>query len=226
MKLLAVDTALGACSAVILDDEMVRGHAFEPMQRGHAERVAPMVQDVMLSSGLNLDAVDRLAVTVGPGTFTGQRVGYAFMRGLKLALGRPLIGITTLAAMAEAAMAQTGTGAAAVLHDARRDEVYLTLVTKAKTLSGDRLVSIAEAVDTILEFDNDLTEGLAVAGTASRHAAEILLSRGCKPVLSDIVAPDALWVARVAMSATEPETTPRPLYLRPPDARLPASPPR
>jgi tRNA threonylcarbamoyladenosine biosynthesis protein TsaB len=225
MKLLAVDTALGACSAAILDGELVLAHALETMERGHAERLAPMVQEVMSSSATGFDALDRLAVTVGPGTFTGQRVGYAFMRGLRLALGRPLIGITTLAAMAHAAMAQTGAGAAAVLHDAKRGEVYFLLVTKERVVVADRLVSLEEAVRTILEFYNDFGARLSVAGTAARQALDALQAQGCDCSPSDIVAPDALWVARLARIAPEPATVPRPLYLRPPDARLPSAPP-
>jgi tRNA threonylcarbamoyladenosine biosynthesis protein TsaB len=224
MKLLAVDTALGACSAAVLDGETVLSRAFEPMERGHAERLAPMVQEIMNSSGIGFAALERLAVTIGPGTFTGQRVGYAFMRGLRLALGRPLIGTTTLSAMAHAAMAETGAGAAAVLHDAKRGEVYFALATNEQMVVPDRLVSFEEAVRAILEFHNDFGGRLTVAGTAAQQAADALRAQGCDSVQSGIVAPDALWVARLAISAPEPETIPRPLYLRPPDARLPTPP--
>ncbi len=108
MKLLAVDTALGACSAALLDGDTVLAHRFEPMERGHAERLAPMVEEVMREAALPFTALDRLAVTTGPGTFTGQRVGLAFMRGLRVALKKPLIGVTSLAAMAAQAMDETG----------------------------------------------------------------------------------------------------------------------
>src|SRR5690242_21920622 len=97
------------------------------MARGHAEALAPMVEDTMRAAGTAFAALDRLAVTTGPGTFTGQRVGLAFMRGLRLALKRPLTGITTLEAMAAAAMAETGQSKAAAIHDARREEAYLLL---------------------------------------------------------------------------------------------------
>lgn len=224
MKLLAVDTALGACSAAVVDGETVLAHAFEPMERGHAERLAPMVWDAMSNAGMGFAALERLAVTVGPGTFTGQRVGYAFMRGLRLALGLPLIGITTLSAIAKAAMAETGSGAAAVLHDAKRGEVYFALSTSEKNLVPDRLVSFDEAVRTIVELGSNFGASLAVAGTAARPATDALKALSCDIVISEIVAPDALWVARVAIAAPEPRTIPRPLYLRPPDARLPAAP--
>src|SRR5258708_35827499 len=108
MKILAVDTALGACSVALLDGNNVLAHIFEAMDRGHAERLAPMVEETMEKAGADFSALDRLGVTIGPGTFTGQRVGLAFMRGLRLALRLPLTGVTTLEAMATAAMAECG----------------------------------------------------------------------------------------------------------------------
>ena len=224
MKLLAVDTALGACSAALLDGETVLAHALEPMERGHAERLAPMVREVMNAAGIGFETLDRLAVTTGPGTFTGQRVGYAFMRALRLALGRPLVGITTLSAMAQAAMAEAGKDAAAVLHDAKRGEVYFLLAAKEQVTISDRLVSFDEAVHAIEERYNYSYAGLVVAGTGARPAADALKVHGRDVAISEIAAPDALWVARLAMTASEPAAIPRPLYLRPPDARLPVTP--
>jgi tRNA threonylcarbamoyl adenosine modification protein YeaZ len=100
VRILAVDTALGACSCAVLEDTNVHAHRFTVMERGHAEALAPMVEDAMRESGIAFAELDRLAVTTGPGTFTGQRIGLAFMRGMRIALKRPLIGITTLEAMA------------------------------------------------------------------------------------------------------------------------------
>src|SRR5580658_4603040 len=104
--LLAVDTALGACSVALLEGDEVRAHIFEAMDRGHAERLAPMVDEAMTAANADFARLTRLAVTTGPGTFTGQRVGLAFMRGLRVALKKPLIGITTLEAMAFATGAE------------------------------------------------------------------------------------------------------------------------
>ncbi len=120
MKILAVDTALGACSVALLEGESVAAHRCVAMERGHAEALAPMVEEAM--AGHDFASLERLGVTTGPGTFTGQRVGLAFMRGLKVALGIPLAGVTTLAAMAAQAKAECGTARAIALHDARRDE--------------------------------------------------------------------------------------------------------
>src|SRR5215469_18736749 len=113
MNILAVDTALGACSVAVLADDQVLAHRLEFMERGHAEALAPMVEQAMRDAGVGFPALDRLGVTVGPGTFTGQRVGLAFMRGMRLALGRPLIGITSLEAMAFQATEETGVALAA-----------------------------------------------------------------------------------------------------------------
>src|SRR6185312_2218624 len=138
--LLAVDTALGACSVAVLDGEKIRAHECVEMARGHAEALAPMVARAM--TGIAFDALDRLAVTTGPGTFTGQRVGLAFMRGLRIALKRPLIGVTTLEAMAAAVKAKR----AATIHDAKRDEAYLLLWENGQTVFEPAVMPFAQAI--------------------------------------------------------------------------------
>lgn len=215
MKILAVDTALGACSAALLEEDRVLAHRFAAMERGHAEALAPMVEEVMREAGLAFPALDRLAVTVGPGTFTGQRVGLAFMRGLRVALGKPLAGVTSLAAMAEQARAETGISCAAAIHDARRDEVYLEVL--APPLSA-RLLTFAQACSAL----GGLQGKIVLAGTAAARAAEALQTTELETQVSNIVAPDAVWVARLAARMEPGEAPPRPLYLRAPDAKLPA----
>jgi tRNA threonylcarbamoyladenosine biosynthesis protein TsaB len=217
MKILAVDTALGACSAAVLDGDAVHAHRLEPMERGHAEALAPMVQAVMREAALKFAELDRLAVTTGPGTFTGQRVGLAFMRGLRIALKRPLIGVTTLHAMAAAAMDEIGAEFGAALHDAKRGEVYSGLYSCNETLLEPALLPFDSAVSAIRARVRG--QLLALVGTASAAAAEALAADAH---VTSIVHPDALWVARLAQHVPEPAGAPRPLYLRPPDARLPA----
>jgi len=221
MKILAVDTALGACSAAVLDGEIILARRFELMERGQAECLAPMVRDAMEEAALAFGSLDRLGVTIGPGSFTGQRVGYAFMRGLRLALKRPLIGVTTLAAMAQEALAETGAQGAAVLHDARRGEVYVSAVINGSWVPA-RLATLEVAMRTVLDAAGELEGPLAFAGTAGPIAAQSWRAQGRAAVETDISAPDALWVARLALAEPEPDSVPRPLYLRPPDARLPA----
>lgn len=223
MKILAVDTALGACSVAVTDDDAVLAHRFVVMARGHAEALAPMVEAAMAEAGVAFSALDRLAVTTGPGTFTGQRVGLAFMRGMRIALARPLIGVTTLEAMAAAALAETDAPVAAALHDARRGEVYLEAVTRDAPLLPVQVQTFDDAIALLKNALSPFAK-VALAGTAGEAGAEALNAVGVKAVVSSVVQPDALWVARLARLAPETERPPRPLYLRPPDARLPARP--
>jgi tRNA threonylcarbamoyladenosine biosynthesis protein TsaB len=211
VKILAVDTALGACSVALLDGDKTLAHIFEPMDRGHAERLAPMVDEAM--RGVEFSSLARLAVTVGPGTFTGQRVGLAFMRGLRLALQIPLAGTTTLQVMAMAAAAQTGLPKAAAIHDARRDEAYLLLKDAADIVLQPIVLPFDQAVARIRAFGP-----CALAGTGAAAAHDAL---GANHTLSSVRQPDALWVARQALQMPEPQSVPGPLYLRAPDAKLP-----
>jgi tRNA threonylcarbamoyladenosine biosynthesis protein TsaB len=219
MKILAVDTALGACSVAVVSGENVLSHRFEPMERGHAERLAPMVREVMQEAGLPFGGIDRLAVTTGPGTFTGQRVGLAFMRGLRVALRKPLVGITTLEAMLAQAMSATNSDAAAVLHHAKRNEAYCAGRIGAELVIPVSLVGLHEVADLLHEAYAG--RAITFAGSAAEEAARAYRIQDGRAQIVAVVAPDALWVARLARSATEPRDTPKPLYLRPPDARLP-----
>jgi tRNA threonylcarbamoyladenosine biosynthesis protein TsaB len=213
MRILAVDTALGGCSVALLDGEKILVHIFEAMDRGHAERLAPMVDEAMKRTGVEFPSLERLAVTTGPGTFTGQRVGLAFMRGLRLALKKPLTGITTLEAIAAAAQDETGKTKAAVIHDARREEAYLLLRDGDVVVQEPVVLPFQGAIERILAF------GLcALAGTGAESAVETL---GTDFKLSTVRQPDALWVARLAQRLPANTEAPGTLYLRAPDAKLP-----
>src|SRR6478609_5780043 len=102
MRILAIDTALEACSAAVLDTEAGRTIAGESidMARGHAEALMPLIARVMSDAQIDFSELGRIAVTVGPGSFTGMRVGIAAARGLALAAGRPAVGLSTLACYA------------------------------------------------------------------------------------------------------------------------------
>ncbi|MBV9062287.1 MAG: tRNA (adenosine(37)-N6)-threonylcarbamoyltransferase complex dimerization subunit type 1 TsaB [Alphaproteobacteria bacterium] len=225
MKILAVDTALGACSAAVLHDDTVLAHRLECMDRGHAEALAPMVQKVMRDAALQFSELDRLAVTTGPGTFTGQRVGLAFMRGLRIALKRPLLGVTTLEAMAVAAMDEWHASASAVLHDAKRGEVYAGLFTRDGTVLEPMLLRLEEFLEAfrpkLAAIEN--AERIVFAGTASAAGCELYRAAGRECLTSTITYPDAGWVAQIALRKSDSGEVPRPLYLRPPDARLPSA---
>lgn len=218
MKLLAIDTALGACSVAIVDGDVVLAHRWVEMARGHAEALAPMVEDAMHEAALSFSQLERLAVTIGPGTFTGQRVGLAFARGLRVALKIPLIGVTTLEAMALAAMDEAHAPQACAIHDARRGEVYFALRGHA----GLKAVpAVAKFDDACAQIREQAQSGpLAFAGTAGEAAAENFRGSGGEAILTNVRQPDALWVARLGVSAPQDALVPAPLYLRPPDAKI------
>lgn len=216
MRVLAVDTALAACSVAILSGDVVLAHRFEEMERGHAEALAPMVEQAMGESGIEFSALDRLGVTSGPGTFTGMRVGLAFTRGLKLALKVPLIGVTSLFAMAKQAMEETGLACAASVHGARQEEVYFEIVHGSKS-DGPLLLPIREAAARVAKSVRD--EPVVLAGSAQSRL-RALIAGATNVVTSKVVVPDARWVARLAAAATEIGPVPKPFYLRPPAAKI------
>ena len=110
MLILAIDTALDACAAAVLDtaSSKVIAQESQAMKRGHAEALMPLIARVMKESGVAFDALDRIAVTTGPGSFTGLRVGLSAARGIALAAGKPVVGVTTLTAYAAPVVSESG----------------------------------------------------------------------------------------------------------------------
>ena len=208
MIVLGLDTCLNACSVAVLDGDRVLASRSDVMARGHQERLAPMVQAAMADAGLAFDRLERIGATVGPGSFTGLRVGVAFAKGLASALGRPAIGIGTLEALASEA---SGLVAAAI--DARRDQIYLQIFEDGAPLMAPDVLSLGTAAARLAELT--LARPLTLIGSGAPLLADaapgaaILMPEGC----------DARQVARLA--AARPVTAIRPLYLRAPDARLP-----
>src|SRR4249919_474450 len=110
MLILAIDTALDACAAAVLDTSASHLIAQEsqPMKRGHAEALMPLVARVMKASGVAFAELDRIAATAGPGSFTGLRVGLSAARGIALAANKPVVGVTTLTAFAAPIISENG----------------------------------------------------------------------------------------------------------------------
>ena len=132
MKILALDTSMGACSAAVLSGKELFARQ-EAMERGHAEALMPMVAEVLAEAEIRPAALDVIAATTGPGSFTGVRIAIAAARGLALVTGAKLFGIDSLSVMAKTALAEglaTG-GPYAVAVDARRGMLYLGLYDAA-----------------------------------------------------------------------------------------------
>jgi tRNA threonylcarbamoyladenosine biosynthesis protein TsaB len=219
---LAFDTAQGALSAAVRDGEGELAAIFEERTRGHAEALMPMLETVLAEAALGFAGLDALAVTVGPGTFTGLRVGLAAARGLALARGLPLVGVTTLEAVAAPVSAVAGEAVVAAF-DARRDEIYLQVFDDGLApLSPPLLVGLEAAMTHLPDAP------LVLVGTGSALLAEKLEMAGRTYRLADArPQPDASNIARLAVSRLAVEgpeafrVPPPPLYIRAPDAKLP-----
>ncbi len=217
MRLLAIDTALEACSAAVLDNEpaAIVAHESLAMTRGHAEALMPMISRVLLRARVAVGDLDRIAVTTGPGSFTGLRVGISAARGLALASGKPAVGVTTLNAFAAPYVAADRSLPVVVAIDARHEQVYLQVVgTAGRTLVQPRLVPLREALRVAA------AEGARVVGTAANLIASAWPPGVAPPSTVDQrMAPDIDWVARLGAIAALTGEPPKPLYLRAPDAQ-------
>lgn len=222
MLILAIDTALDACAAAVLDTGTSRIVAQESqaMQRGHAEALMPLIARVMQASGIAFTALDRIAVTTGPGSFTGLRVGLSAARGIALAAGKPVVGLTTLTAFAAPVVAENGAHPIISAVDARHDHVYFQAVGgDGSPLIKPRVAPIAEALEA-----SGLGSPLLV-GNAAQILADRWPSGAAAPVAVDPrPAPDITWVAWVGAAVTPEQAPARPYYLRAPDAKPPKDP--
>jgi tRNA threonylcarbamoyladenosine biosynthesis protein TsaB len=214
MRVLVVDTALGLCSAGGFEADADGAHALglrsEVMARGHSERLAGFARDAMVEGGLAFAALDRIGVTVGPGSFTGLRVGLAFAQGLGAALDRPVIGISTLDALA--ASAGTADEIAALI-DARRGQVYARFWRDGAATGPAEALSLEAAAERLAA----LGHGAVLAGSGAALFPDVL------PAARRLAfeGPDPAALARLTAAADPAAAPPRPLYLRAPDATPP-----
>lgn len=220
MLTLAWDTCLDACSVAIWrpGEGVLAAHA-EPMRQGHAERLMPMIAAVLAEAGAAPAQISDVAVTVGPGTFTGIRIGIAAARGLSLATGARVRAATSLALLAATARArlpaETRSRPLAVCLDARKGEVLLEIVPEraAGGLDGVRLLDPVAAATAVREAAPDallIGSGAALVAAAAGDRLEA--------VLVDLL-PEARHLGAVPLT---PVARPTPLYARPPDARPPS----
>lgn len=216
MRVLAIDTALEACSAAVFDT--ARGDVAAEslvMTRGHAEAIMPLIARVMDQANMEFGELDRIAVTSGPGSFTGLRVGISAARGIALAAGKPAIGLSTLVGFAAPLIAADDTQPVVAVIDARHEQVYLqTFGVGGRTLVAPRIASLREA----LRF---AAKGpCRIVGSAAALLAAAWPKGEPPPALIDQrSAPDIAWIARLGAVAAEGYGPPKPLYLRAPDAQ-------
>jgi tRNA threonylcarbamoyladenosine biosynthesis protein TsaB len=217
MLILAIDTALDACAAGVLDTDAGKLVAQQSLaiKRGHAEALMPLIARVMKEAGIAFTSLDRLAVTTGPGSFTGLRVGLSAARGIALAANKPAVGVTTLAAYAAPIISESGEHPVISAIDARHDQVYYQAVSgNGSPLIGPRIGPVEEALGASRFGAPHLV------GNAARMLADRWPPDTPPPVKVDTqAAPDIAWVAWLG-AAVSPNTAPaRPFYLRAPDAK-------
>lgn len=204
--ILAFDTSAAHCAAALLSGDRIVAEAWEPMEKGQAERLLPLCEEVLAQAGQGWRDLSALAVGTGPGNFTGVRIAVAAARGLALSLGIPAIGVTRLEALGHGLPRPV-----TVVEDARRGEIYLqeldggpqdarltTLSALPHECAGDRFTgSAAEAAAAA-------SGGIALLPAMPLHHA----------------------IARIAATRLgQPHPRPAPFYLRGADAAPPSDPP-
>ena len=210
MRALVLDTALGACQAGLFDGDRPLAVLKRPMEQGGMERIASLTRELMRAAGVGFDTVDRIGVTTGPGSFTGLRVGLAFAQGLGAALGRPVIGVSSLDALA-ASTVETGNVLATI--DARRGQVYARAFRDGAAMGAAEVLSLAAAA----ALAESLGPGLRLVGSGAALLADGLE----RPEVAPLAAPALTAIAVLTRAADPDAAPPRPLYLRAPDAKPP-----
>lgn len=216
---LAFDTACDACSVAVWHDGLLSAHEFAAMSRGQSEALLPMIERAMTAAAFEFADLAAIGVTVGPGAFTGLRIGLSAARAIALASGKPAVGVTTLEAIAAAQPPAAGSLIVAI--DAKREDLYIQQFAGG-VLWRPSGAPVAQLPAVVAPPAGPFA--IAGDGAARLYAALDADARGRVTLLADHALPDAAVVARLAAArllSGEAIVSPRPLYLRPPDAKLP-----
>lgn len=217
-SLLAIDTSQAACSIALWQEGAITAHRYLDMAKGHAEALIPMLDEMCADTDFRFEELDAFAVTVGPGTFTGLRVGLATARGFAVAMGKPCLGVTSLEAIAFPVRQEVAEGELiAACFDARRNEAYLQLFTSDLSPHTDpALISLDEMKELLPDVN------IVAVGTG----ASLVLQRAANArAAAASPLPDARSVASIAASRSADDALPpNPLYLRAPDAKVQTNP--
>jgi tRNA threonylcarbamoyladenosine biosynthesis protein TsaB len=206
MRVLAIDTALGVCTAAY-GEERLLAVCDEVMSRGHQERIGGLVREVMIDAGRTFGDLERIGVTIGPGSFTGLRIGLSFALGLGAALDIPVVGIPTLHALATSAGGWGGPLTAVI--DGRRGQVYRQRFMDHQPVDPPAALDVEGA-----RAEADIGPGRFIGDGALLIAPE-----GSEVRM--VTAPAAAALVRLTETLDPDEFPPKPLYLRAPDATPP-----
>jgi tRNA threonylcarbamoyladenosine biosynthesis protein TsaB len=215
MRILAMDTAAGACSVALWSDAVIVEQVKE-MQRGHAEALLPILVSIMRDADCAFQDLNLVAVTIGPGAFTGLRVGLAAARGIALAAGLPCLGVTTLEAIAEAIDWPTlANRPVLVALENKQGGVYAQVFQAGRALEPTSI----QTAHTLME--RFAGTQIVIAGDGSPMLAAALRAAGSDA--EEIAIPPYPTAGRVAALAARrwllgerPPARPAPIYLRPP----------
>jgi len=215
-SILALDSSGAACSVAFWAEGALRAHRYEAMPRGQSERLVPMVIEVMAEAGRRLDEVALFAATIGPGAFTGLRIGLATLRGLALAADRPMLGVTSFEAVASAIPEESGR-TLLVLLESKRAELYAQSFAPGPLAASEPLA--ISPGDLAARFAGGK---LLLAGDAVGRALPALAQADCDLRIASERGADAAAVAALAArrAGEAGKAPPAPLYLRPPDVTL------
>jgi len=228
--LLALDSTGNACSVAVWREGALVAHRLAEMTRGHGERLLPMVAEVMKAASIEMAALDAIAVTIGPGSFTGLRIGLAAARGLGLALARPVVGITSFLAVAAALPATLRDGREILVAiDTKRDDVFLQRFDSTlRMLAPARLMTVPEVIAQLPSGPLLLAgDGVAQLVPSLPRDRDIAIAPGPGHIeAAHFAGLVARLVARGGEAVEGPLRMPDPFYLRAPDVKLPGGPPR
>jgi tRNA threonylcarbamoyladenosine biosynthesis protein TsaB len=236
MKVLAIDTSTAVTAVAVLDGSVVRAEDNTKTEQRHGDVLLPRVQAVLAAAELQLADIELLAIGVGPGSFTGLRVGLATVKGLGFALQKPVRGVSSPEAIASAALERAPQ--VVVLLDAFKGEVYAAVFRRGQGDAVDALAvtplfhaSPVEAAARALAALDPTAAALVCGDGARRYEAEIMAVLGARAQLAppELDAPEGSWVARLGLrdfgrNGPADLAALEPTYVRDSDARLPDRP--
>ncbi|MEN5247588.1 tRNA (adenosine(37)-N6)-threonylcarbamoyltransferase complex dimerization subunit type 1 TsaB [Brucella pseudintermedia] len=215
MKILALDTAASWCSVAVYDSDgdVMLADMSENIGKGHAEVLMTYIERALTEAELSLRHMDRVAVNIGPGSFTGVRIGVSAARGFALALDIPALGITAFEALAAETRVANPEKPVLVFLDAHRGEIYAQSFDAKGTPSGGPLVLAREEAQALAA---SRAENTVLAGSAARAINEDI---GGRFALGPVEPTAKIGTYARLASLRQPGDAPKPLYMRGPDAK-------